>query len=320
MRRVQLVLDTLRAGKCVSRRHLPEHHTLHRGFATKVAPGIPCVVAREMLDSQRRSHVGDIHHHLQASGALKIGLQFPDDESRYLERLILSLCAHHGHGPPTTHSASRGWFWEVRPSPTGLETQLPLARSETMQGFSWHTDCTYESAPPRYVALQVLRPDRYGGGTLSLMKIADLSHHLSPAVLKALVEPQFRITIPPEFIKQPDEHHILGSILGVDQIDQSLVMRFREDLIEPTNPKAGAAFEELKVALNQLAKSPQTTVYLTKKDLPEQSIIILDNHRWLHGRDGIKDPARHLRRVRWNAMPFPSVGQGDAAGSIGRAA
>ncbi|GLA72066.1 hypothetical protein AtubIFM55763_002584 [Aspergillus tubingensis] len=315
MRRIKVALDSLRARRCGSTRHLPENRLLCRQFAAKVTPGIPSVTAREMLDSQRRSHFGDIHHHLRTSGILKIRLQFPDDDSQYLERIILNLCAHHGHGPPTRHSASRGWFWDVRPSSAGLETRVPLARSETMQEFQWHTDCSYESAPPKYFALQVLQPDRYGGGTLSLMTIAKLAHHLSPAVQKALFEPEFKIKIPPEFFKQPDQQHIMGSILGLDKMDNSLVVRFREDLIEPMNPRAAAAYEELKDALNELAKSPQSMLHLTGTDLPEQSIVILDNHKWLHGRDAIKDPARHLRRVRWNAMPFPSVGQGDTAGS-----
>lgn len=31
---------------------------------------------------------------------------------------------------------------------------------------------------------------------------------------------------------------------------------------------------------------------------------MMDNERWLHARNEVKDPNRHLRRVRWDAREF----------------
>ncbi|PYI04462.1 Clavaminate synthase-like protein [Aspergillus sclerotiicarbonarius CBS 121057] len=244
---------------------------------------------------------GERGHH----GIVKVSLQFPDNQSRYLENLILSLCTHHGHGPPITHSASRGWFWDVCPSTISSQTPVHRARSETMQDFPWHTDCSYEAAPPQFFALHVLQHDRHGGGTLSAMKIAELARFLSPVTQTVLQQPEFQITIPPEFVKHPSETHIVGSILGIRAEDNSLIMRFRGEIVEPLNPRAAAALRELKDALHELEASSKSTLHLTATELPQGSIILLDNHRWLHARDSIKDPARHLRRVRWNAVPFP---------------
>ncbi|OGM46080.1 hypothetical protein ABOM_005642 [Aspergillus bombycis] len=277
-----------------------------RQFATDSVPAVPHLVARNLSDSQHPPHVRDIHNHLQHDGILKISLSFPDDNSHYLESLIISLSKSHGHGLPITHSASRGWFWDVRPSETIFQTANHQARSETMQEFPWHTDCSYEHAPPRFFALQVLHPDRYGGGTLSVMKIDRLSQFLTPAAKAALFEPEYQITIPPEFIKDPDQRHIVGSLFALDTQDQghSLIMRYRDEIVAPLSARAAAALKELKDALQNLEALSQCTLHLTAADLPERSIILLDNYRWLHARNGIKDPARHLRRVRWNAVPF----------------
>lgn len=301
-------------------------HRPSRQFATVGSPKVPHLVAREMKDSNRRPHIHDVHHHLQTHGILKISLAFPDNDSQYLESLITSLGTNHGHGPPITHSASRGWFWDVRPNSTcstattttTTTTENHRARSETMREFPWHTDCSYEHAPPQFFALQVLQPDRYGGGTLSIMKIAQLAHFLSPAAKAALFSPEFQIQIPPEFVKDPSQQHIRGSLLSSHPRDGSLIVRLREDIITPVNPRAAAALRELRIALQELEFSSQATLHLTPAHLPERSIILLDNQRWLHARTNVTDPARHLRRVRWNAIPFPSQIYDDHTGVAGK--
>ncbi|OQE30313.1 hypothetical protein PENFLA_c003G06793 [Penicillium flavigenum] len=268
------------------------------------APVVPNLVAYKISDSHQRHHIRAVHHHLQSQGILKISLGFSDERSQYLENLVMGLRAYHGHGPPITHSASRGWFWDVRPGKNTCLPQNDRARSETMQEFPWHTDCSYEDSPPRYFALQVLRPDRCGGGTLSVLKVDQLTRFLSSSAKAALCEPEFQIKIPPEFIKQPNERHIMGSILGINEQDQSTIMRFREDIVTPMSNRATSALEALKRVLEDSELSSKATLHLKAADLPERSIILLDNRRWLHARNSVKDPSRHLRRVRWNAVPF----------------
>ncbi|CAG8336001.1 unnamed protein product [Penicillium salamii] len=226
-------------------------------------------------------------------GILKISLNFCDKENRYLENLIKGLGAHHGHGPPITHSASRGWYWDVRPSKSTLFPMNTQARSETMREFPWHTDCSYEHNPPEYFALQVLQPDRCGGGT----------RYLSEAAKAALFEPEFRITIPPEFVKEPNKLQILGSILSTYE-DHSTLMRFREDIVTPVSERAASALVELKDALKYLEVSSNAVLHLEPSVLPENSTILLNNRGWLHARNSVKDPTRHLRRVRRSAVPF----------------
>ncbi|OJJ34609.1 hypothetical protein ASPWEDRAFT_136814 [Aspergillus wentii DTO 134E9] len=261
---------------------------------------IPLLTA-QMNDVQNQSHVAAVHSHLVRGGVLKITLGFKDTDSRYIEKLIHQLHRYHGHGLPIDHSSSRGWFWDVRPSPQTIENGHQ-ARSHTMGNFAWHTDCSYETSPPRYFALQVLEPDRCGGGTLSVLKSDQLLRQLPPPVRVALAKPEFRITVPPEFIKNKDETHIIGSVFAGD-LDNRPELRFRQDIITPLTSAAEAAFSTLQAVL----KGPQVeeeTIHLTAQMMQEGSVILMDNRRWLHSRNHIKDPNRHVRRVRWDASPF----------------
>lgn len=260
---------------------------------------LPYLAVKDVSCSHNIQHVRTVDHHLKERGILKINLQFEDDDSTYLERLIRQLHTRQGHGLPITHSASRGWFWDVRPS--GLEKNKNhsnvTARSETMSLFPWHTDCSYEASPPHFFALQVLQPDRCGGGTLSILDSARLIALLSPSARSSLAQPEFRITVPPEFIKDEKQTHIVGPVLFEAQL------RFRSDIISPLTPRADGAFHELQDVLGT-ADSKGDVMHLSPEMLPRGSIVIMDNRRWLHARNAVLDPGRHLRRVRWDARPF----------------
>ncbi|KAH6603991.1 hypothetical protein Trco_007437 [Trichoderma cornu-damae] len=281
-------------------------HEAHR-MSTDISRIVPSLEAADLSYAQEPGHVRSVSEKLRQKGILKVSLGFADSKSRYLEQLLLSLHQHHGHQLPIAHSATRGWFWDVLPTTTGFQTANCQARSETMEDFPWHTDCSYENPPPRYFALHVLRPDRYGGGTLSVMNVERLSELLSPATRISLARPEYLIRTPPEFTKHLDQQHIVGSILLADDEGRPTMMRFREDLLTPLSQRASAALDELKQALLGTEARSHSTLHLTPKALPERSIILIDNRRWLHARNHIKDPERHLRRVRWDAVPFSSA-------------
>lgn len=267
--------------------------------------------ANELESSRSPRHVGQIHEILQSHGLLKINLKFPDESSSYLTQLISALSTSHGHGVPITHSSSRGWFWEVRPQSTAAsasastsksETSPPQnapARSETSESFPWHTDCSYEESPPRFFALQVLHADACGGGTLSVVELSRLLPLLSATARKYLSRAEYRIAVPPEFIKKDDQRSIVGSLLT----NPGDGLRFREDIITPLTPSAGQAFEELKSMLRS-PEAKSSTIPLSPEVLPSGSIVLVENRRWLHARNEVRDPMRHLRRVRWDARPF----------------
>ncbi|PVH75881.1 Clavaminate synthase-like protein [Cadophora sp. DSE1049] len=278
--------------------------------------------AANMHCSQDLSHVLSVHSNLISHGLVNVHLGFSDDKSQYLQQLILQLHKRHGHGLPIDHSSSRGWFWDVRPTPeeqvqinssakSETPSPSPRARSETMMSFPWHTDCSYEASPPRFFGLHVLQPDRCGGGVLSVLAVENLVKSLSPSSKEILSKPYFRIAVPPEFVKNKDERHITGSLLH--EVSSGAVsganpwLRFREDVVSPLSPEAATALADFKDILHG-PQIQEKVLHLTPEDLPQGSVILIDNRRWLHARNEVKDPGRHLRRVRWDAIPFTADG------------
>ena len=176
-----------------------------------------------------------------------------------------------------------------------------------MENFPWHTDCSYEASPPRFFGLQVLQPDRHGGGTLSLTNVEELIRALSPTSVAALLKPHYRIITPQEFIKgSGDACHIIGSIIAANKTGQATMMRFREDITTPLSVEAHDALKELKQTLLGMEMQRKVT-NLTPEFLPKGSIVLTDNYRWLHARSQVRDPKRHLRRVRWDGAAFPAA-------------
>lgn len=114
---------------------------------------------------------------------------------------------------------------------------------------------------------------------------------------------EYKIMIPNEFVKDPAKKEIVGNVMAFDQESQSCLMRFRRDILTPLTDRASEALAELDACLTQ-RESP-STVHLTPDLLPTGTIIMMDNYRWLHARNNINDPSRHLRRLRWDAIPFP---------------
>ncbi|CAG8901127.1 unnamed protein product [Penicillium nalgiovense] len=214
------------------------------------------------------SHLRDVHETLDAKGVLQVQLGFNDENSTYLQSLISNLHKNHNHGLPITHSAERGWFWDVRLSPASFQSHGHQARSETMFRFEWHTDCSYEEQPPRFFALQVLQPDRCGGGTLSVLNVDRLLSLLSPFAQRWLSSHNYKITVPPEFIKSAGTRHIVGNLLAVNpKGNPGSQLRFREDITIPLTLNASKALDELKEILYSGAQ--EETLHLTPQNLPK---------------------------------------------------
>lgn len=268
---------------------------------------VPYLAVPSPAHASQRTHVNTVNQVLENEGILHLQIGFTDDKSSYIQELVLNLHKHHNHGLPLTHSADCGWMWDIRPSLDTFQSNNHQARSETMGEFPWHTDCSYERAAPRFFALQVLQPDKCGGGTLSVLKVDQLLSLLSPSVRKWLFTPNYRITVPPEFVKNPTETDIVGNILTMGANGKTQ-LRFREDIITALCPEAAEAMAELKSVLLGPAAERQI-LHLTADCLPRGSIIMMDNRRWLHARNEVKDPKRHLRRVRWDARHFVSPSQ-----------
>ncbi|KAK6348732.1 hypothetical protein TWF718_006519 [Orbilia javanica] len=253
-------------------------------------------------------HVSEVHRSLEEHGVALVRLNFSDPESDYLVSLVRDgLHPKHGHGLPVDHSTKKGWLWDVKPIHGKVHsTTDPLARSETMHVFPWHTDCSFEANPPRHFALHVLHADRFGGGSLSLVRTSDIVQELCEETISRLSMPEFAFAVPDEFDKGTSST-LVGALLDMSNGEPKL--RFRRDILSPLTKQAEAALEELDKVLDECQSSSGRSLRKVMKaeDLPDGMVIVVDNAKWLHARSQVSDPDRHLRRVRWNAQPFPAA-------------
>ncbi|WOO79576.1 uncharacterized protein LOC62_02G003096 [Vanrija pseudolonga] len=215
---------------------------------------------------------------LKAHGLAVLHLPTADATSSRL----LSLA--HALGSPLSHSSSHGALWDVTPSAASS------ARSHGVDVFPWHTDCSFEAAPPRYFGLHVVRPDRFHGGELRLLRVDDLVARLEPRTVSALMQPSFEFVVPSEFDKGSPA--TLGPVLT-----PSGKFRWRRDIMRGTTAEADAALAQVDAVLATLDGQ-------AFGDMRAGMILLIDNARWLHARSTVRDMSRLLRRVRWEPEVF----------------
>lgn len=187
-------------------------------------------------------------------------------------------------GTPHVHKESDQYIWDIKPQ-QGV-TMQGLARSQTYEEFTWHTDCSFEVPAPTYVALYVVQEDQQGGGVTKLIDFKKLVGFLSEDVIGTLQE-DFPFMIPKEFFK--GEREIKRPIV----FDGNKVA-YRKECIhfEACTPKQVAAVTEMERAIQKYSEIEAITV-------PKNSVLFVDNLRYLHSRTKVKDPKRHLQRVRY---------------------
>ncbi|CAF1174783.1 unnamed protein product [Didymodactylos carnosus] len=231
-----------------------------------------------------------IQRTLESDGYVKIkcGQNFneSDNANIYLIDLITKLggkCLKHNDNDDS-------YVWQVKPMIHS--TDGAIARSHTNREFEFHTDCSYETDPPEYMALFVLQPDRYGGGILQVIRADEILSQMSDESKEVLRE-KFTINVPLEFRKLSDIDHINEPILF-----KPGHLRYRNDIVDEKllDEKKRVAIKEL----NSVVFGEKVTVHTPVLD--KYSLIIIDNGKFLHGRTKILDVDRLLLRVRFNSL------------------
>jgi alpha-ketoglutarate-dependent taurine dioxygenase len=216
---------------------------------------------------------------LEDMGLAVLWLGFDDPESLGLLSLASAL------GSPHPHSAEGEILWDVRPS----VSQGQGARSQTSLPFPLHTDCSFEDPTPRFIGLHVVSQDRLGGGLSLLADGRQARQNLDPVYQKVLAQ-EFVFQVPKEFRKGVSEQRL--------PILQGDTLRYRREIIDDNQ-----CSDQQREAMDQFEHS--LTRCTQNFTLPEGTVLLLDNWRFLHGRTEVLDHRRHLRRVRFHGGLLP---------------
>ena len=187
----------------------------------------------------------------------------------------------HRIGQPTAHNTRASLLWDITPlASTGFQ-----ARSHGRAEFHFHSDASFEDPQPGCIAMYTLRQDRKGGGQSLLINNESLLPDLSEKC-RQILRRDFPFQVPPEFHKGRSTNW-RPILFGHSSL------AYRRDIIIDSlcSGEQRSALGELERALELAPRHCAT--------LPEQSVLFLDNNRYLHGRRRILDDRRHLQRVRF---------------------
>lgn len=135
-----------------------------------------------------------------------------------------------------------------------------------------------------------------GGGVFRVLPVKDIVDSLPDSVVDTLATKEFDIKVPPEFYKGVNE---LKKPLLEHQANGEALIRYRKGLCfaQPGDEDAQHALATLEGMLQQ----DDTGFAVPAEHFKENTLLLLDNRRFLHSRTSIKDPNRWLRRVRFHA-------------------
>lgn len=215
---------------------------------------------------------------LQCQGIALIEAAPGDAEGDELRQIVARF------GTPEGHDRLGQIVWHIRYD--AAAAARGATASLTMDPLPFHTDGAFQDPSPRYLAQYVVREDRCGGGTTLLVDVASVVRRLSAKTRDILRSRRFRFHAPPEYAIGTPYHD--ASILFGDGL-----MRYRRAIIdEDIDGDAQVALDELDAAIG--AVEPIS--------LPMRAgdLLLLDNARFLHARTEVRDPERHLLRIRFS--------------------
>jgi hypothetical protein len=224
------------------------------------------------------------------------------DRNKLLYALSLSI------GYPTPTDPHKGkLLWDVKPR--NLPTDYFATYSEHNNYADLHSDTQYFSNPENYFLLYTIRAARCGGGK-SLMcdgrtvKRCLLATKEGREAYEVLSTFKFPFRIPTTFNnlvgKGGEAQTCLAPIFGNDPL-----IRFRNDTLKKgfelrPDLDVPEARNALKVLLDVLVNKVPVMEYC----MPDDMLMICNNHKALHGRTSFQDRERHLIRVRMSNQPL----------------
>ena len=248
-------------------------------------------------------------HAIREYGICAIEMGWPDPDSQFMLDVVDTMgCS------PDTHSSTQGALWDVKYKPEGVYSEgtgkKAVSISHSVGEFAWHTDAAFEENPTRFFGFHIIHPDKEGGGVFRILRAEDLTRLLSPEAVDVLSSHEFDLKVPSEFFK--GKNTVKGKLLDVDAATGRAYVRFRKDILHDP-PSADANANVAVKELNDLLDDPdgvgeQVPGFVFK----ENTVLLMDNARYLHSRTEIKDPKRWLRRVRFHGTPWAVKEQEEA--------
>ena len=185
---------------------------------------------------------------------------------------------------------------DIRPQPKHTANTNTLSSRYGMGAFPVHTEAAYLHKPPRFLLLYCMEPGR-GGRTTVLLDGADISSRL-PDVRRAGT-----------WVVKAGRRPFLCDVLW-RRAQNQIGIRYDRECLFPRGPAA--------LAEEQLIRGFINASTLVTIEWARCQLLVIDNHRMLHGRGGINDDdLARVFEIGWRGEP--ERGTKDAGAGLGLA-
>ena len=180
-------------------------------------------------------------------------------------------------GRPHPDPRDRVLVKDIRPQPKDTANTNTLSSRYGMGAFPVHTEAAYLRKPPRFLMLYCVEPGS-GGRTTVLLDAATLFSRLPDA------------RRPGTWVVKAGRRPFLCDVLW-RQAPNGFGIRYDRECLFPRGPAALAEEQSIR---EFIALSMPTPI-----EWASGQLLVIDNHRMLHGRGGSNndDPDRWLKRV-----------------------
>ncbi|HMT00867.1 MAG TPA: TauD/TfdA family dioxygenase [Candidatus Absconditabacterales bacterium] len=229
--------------------------------------------------------------------ALLKGINFAKLDEKNRKNLLLGISNLLGK-PTYTDQVQKSVIRDIAPRKNSENKRATI--SEISGEAEFHTDSQYLPLPEKFFILACQTPAVWGGDSLLLdgKKLINDLREDSEQFYEDLQNEQFTFLVPTSFTKTGDNRSL--ELLRAPIVSEEIPIRYREDTIRNAQQLVPTLFtDKHEKILQQLKQKIQESEKLQLR-LEKNDILVVDNHRFLHGRTDFSDAQRLLYRIRMN--------------------
>ena len=213
--------------------------------------------------------------------------------------------------PTSTDQRTGRVAWDVKARPESGGGSRFSTFSERVGSADMHTDSSFYPMPEEQFILYVVRAARCDGGHSLLIDGEDIYQTLqqTAAGRKAydvLRNTELPFRVPSIYAAGDDRiEYFLAKVFGDPTRDgDRFTLRWRHDaIVKGLAARPDLSTPEVLEAVALMHEVAEFQAPRFKEQLPDDTLMLTDNHRMLHGRTTYEDEQRHLIRIRISDIP-----------------
>lgn len=237
-----------------------------------------------------------------------LGLQGLPEERRNAALYALTLMLGY---PTSTDQRTGRVAWDVKARPVVDGGGRFTTFSERVGGADMHTDSSFYPMPEEQFILYVVDAARCKGGHSLLIAGEDIYQALQltsegRAAFELLCTTPVPFRVPAIYAAGEEQVEVLvAPVFGPStRADARFTMRWRYDSIQKgLAARPDLDTPELRRALEIMNEAAEKSAARYEEHLPDDTLLLANNHLMLHGRSNYDDAHRHLIRIRISDVP-----------------